>query len=75
MPKSKGVTLDAKWLAALEALPDSRAGNPGYQWTAEKDELLRLGYEKRKRQTDLCKLLGCSVNTMRRRAREKGWSK
>lgn len=74
MPKSDGVTLDASWLKALDALPDARVGNPGRKWTEQEDEAIRR-YWTRKRQTDIARILGVSINPLRERARELGVAK
>jgi hypothetical protein len=56
-------------LRAIESLPDSRQGPAGFEWTPELDEML-VKFWKVKRQSELCKIIGCSPNTARNRYRD-----
>ena len=55
--------------AALAELPDARLGTKGFPWTPELDKIL-LEYWPVKRQSDVCRALGCSLNTARTRYRD-----
>jgi hypothetical protein len=64
------VKIDAEsLLRAIESLPDSRQGPSGFEWTPELDEML-VKFWKIKRQSELCKIIGCSPNTARNRYRD-----
>jgi hypothetical protein len=67
---SQPVRIDAEsLLRAIENLPDTKYGPVGFEWTPELDEML-VKFWKVKRQSELCKIIGCSPNTARNRYRE-----
>jgi hypothetical protein len=67
---SRPVKLDPTALhAALAELPDAKLGTKGFPWTPELDQIL-LEYWPTKRQSDVCRLLGCTANTARVRFRD-----
>jgi hypothetical protein len=63
------INLSPELLAKLNALPDRKAGNPGYAFTPEEDQIILLGWKK-KRQADIARLVGHSVALCRRRYEE-----
>ena len=67
---SRPVRIDPEVIArALDELPDAKVGTKSFPWTPELDELL-LKYWMVKYKRDVCRLLGCTDNTARKRYRE-----
>jgi len=62
------ILITEEMLRQFEALPDVEVGKH-FEWTPEKETLL-LKYWPVKRQVDVCRLLGVSENTARKKYRE-----
>lgn len=60
-------------IAELEAMPKAAGGQRAHEWSSADDAKLQMGIELGVRQDVLAKKLGVCINTMRKRAREKGW--
>ena len=56
-------------MAAIMALTPTRIGAPAKVWTPEMDAALLAGWTTR-RKSDVAKLIGCSIDTARKRFEE-----
>lgn len=63
------MSLSKETIAALDALPPAKCGNPGHQWTKDEDAAL-LKHWPVKEKMAVAKALGISVNVCRARYRE-----
>jgi hypothetical protein len=65
LPPAETLSIPEDMLAAIEALPDKNTRD-GFPFTEAHDAIL-LNYWNVKPQNQLCRIIGCSENTARRR--------